>query len=205
MDQKSYQALKKLAFRQRLKYIIITLAIWVVTLALFLIYHFKTGAAFTDPSGIAWVLLLLVPFAFKLHRRIFEKEWVGEIRTIKIPKDAERSQYIGKSYSLSFLIKNKGYDMSVVTASSTTIGQREIVLVGDEAGLADSYYRIGDKIVKFAGLKYPINYTNARNEIFCPICGNFNTKDSDHCYVCKSQLIDPERKPEERKINLRDI
>lgn len=204
MDTKSYAAIKKIANRVRLKYILITLAIWCATFALFFIYHFATGAKFTDPSGIAWVLMLMIPFAFKLHRRIIEKEWTGEIRNIKIPTDAERSAYLSQSYTPAFLIKNKGYNIAVLTVHTTTQGNREVVLVGEQSGLADSYYMIGDRVTKFAGLKYPVNYTTERGEVFCPICGNFNDKNSGKCYVCKSALADCERHPEAKTYVRRD-
>lgn len=193
MDQKSYNALKKLALGQRMKYLAIFLGIWIGTFVLFFIYRSKTGASFTDPSGIAWVLLLLVPFAFKIHRRIFEKSWLGEVRSIRNPDSSERQSYLSKSYALPFLIKNKGYDLQVVKVHTGTHGMQEIVLVGDDYGLGDSYYHIGYKVVKFAGLKYPVSYTSERNEIFCPVCAHFNTPDSKKCYVCKKPLVDPER------------
>lgn len=193
MDKKSYESLKKLALRQRLKYAAILLGVWAVTFALFFLYRAKTGAGFTDPSGIAWVLMLMSPFAFKVHRRIFEPSWEGEIRAVITPSDSERSSYLAKSYALPFLIKNKGYDLQVVKVHTGTKGMQEVVLVGEDYGLGDSYYHIGDKIVKFAGLKYPVSYTSERNEIFCPVCGQFNTQDSVKCYVCKNKLTDPER------------
>lgn len=199
MDQKSYHALKKLALRQRLKYLAVLLGIWITTFVLYFIHHSKTGTKFTDPSGIAWVLLLMVPFLFKIHRRIFEKSWTGEVRSIRNPDSSERQAYLAKSYALPFLIKNMGYDLQVVKVHTDTAGMQEIILVGDEYGLGDSYYHIGERVVKFAGLKFPVSYTSERSEIFCPICGNFNTTDSKKCYVCKKPLVNPERVKIDRK------
>lgn len=194
MDEKAYKGLRKIALIQQIKYTLITLAIVAVTFLLFWVYHAKTGGSFTDPSGIFFVLLLMVPFFFKLHRRIFERSWRGEVKSVKDPDSSERSSYLSKSYAPSFLIKNKGYDVRVVTITTTTNGTRDIVLVGDEVGLGDSYYRVGDKVQKFPGLKYPVSYTTDRPEIFCPVCGSFNKLEENHCYVCKQPLVDPERK-----------
>lgn len=193
MDKKSYESLKKLALGQRLKYAAILIGVWAVTFVLFFLYRSKTGANFTDPSGIAWVMLLMSPFLFKVHRRIFESSWEGEIRSIITPSDAERSSYLSKSYALPFLIKNKGYEIQVVKVHTKNRGMQEIVLVGEDYGLGDSYYHIGDLVVKFSGLKYPVSYSSERDEVFCPVCGNFSTQDSLKCYVCKKKLTDPKR------------
>ncbi len=193
MDEKSYKELKKLGTMQLLKYILIFVGFEGFTIGLFFLYHAKTGAKFTDPSGIFWVLMLMVPFAFKLHRRIFDAPWSGEIKMVKDPKSSERTSYLSKSYALNFLMKNEGYEIRVVTVLTGTRGNRDIVLVGDEIGLGDSYYHIGDKVTKFTGLKYPVNYTTDRNEKFCPICGALNRIEDDRCYICKHRLVDPER------------
>lgn len=193
MNPNDYKQLRKLAFLQQLKYSLICLVIFGITFLLFWVYHTKTGGSFTDPSGIFFVLLLMIPFFFKLYRRIFERSWRGEVKRIKDPDSSERSGYLSKSYTPSFLIKNKGYDVRVVTVATTTRGMREIVLVGNEVGLGDSYYHIGDKVQKFPGLKYPVNYTTSRPEIFCPVCGSFNRLDDTKCYACKSNLVNPER------------
>ncbi|MBO5256227.1 MAG: hypothetical protein J6C42_01835, partial [Clostridia bacterium] len=153
MNDTTYRQLRKLAFLQQLKYTLICLAVFGITFLLFWVYRTKTGGSFTDPSGIFFVLLLMIPFFFKLYRRIFERSWRGEIKRIKDPDSSERSGYLSKSYTPSFLIKNKGYDVRVVTVATTSRGMREIVLVGDEAGLGDSYYHIGDQVQKFPGLK----------------------------------------------------
>lgn len=193
MNPNDYKQLRKLALLQQLKYSLICLAVFGITFLLFWLYHAKTGGKFTDPSGIFFVLLLMIPFFFKLYRRIFERSWCGEVKRIKDPDSSERSDYLSKSYTPSFLIKNKGYDVRVVTVATTTRGMREIVLVGNEAGLGDSYYHIGDKVQKFPGLKYPVNYTTKRPEIFCPVCGSFNRLDDTKCYACKSTLVNLER------------
>ena len=189
MNETTFKQLRKLAFLQQLKYTLICLAVFGITFLLFWVYRTKTGGSFTDPSGIFFVLLLMIPFFFKLYRRIFERSWRGEIKRIKDPDSSERSGYLSKSYTPSFLIKNKGYDVRVVTVATTSRGMREIVLVGDEAGLGDSYYHIGDQVQKFPGLKYPVNYTTGRAEIFCPVCGSFNRLDDTKCYACKSRLV----------------
>ncbi len=194
MDETSYKGLRKIARLQQLKYTLICLGIIGFTFFLVWVYQEKTGGKFTDPSGIFFVLMLMIPFFFKLYRRIFERSWRGEVKLIKDPDNAERPGYLSKSYTPTFLVKNKGYDVRVVTVATTTLGNRDIILVGNEAGLGDSYYHVGDKVQKFPGLKYPVNYTTRRAEIFCPVCGSFNRLDDDRCYVCKSQLVDPERK-----------
>ncbi len=194
MDEKSLKGLKKLARGQQIKYSLIFLAIVGFTFFLYWIYHTKTGGKFTDPSGIFFVIMLMVPFIFKVHRRIFERSWRGEVKRVKDPDSSERSSYLSKSYALPFLMKNKGLDVRVVTVATTTLGNRDIILVGDEVGLGDSYYRVGDKVQKFPGLKYPVNYTTDRPEVFCPVCGSFNRLDEDKCYLCKHALVDPERK-----------
>ncbi len=194
MDEKSLKGLKKLARGQQIKYSLIFLAIVAATFGLYWLYHVKTGGKFTDPSGIFFVIMLMVPFIFKVHRRIFEVSWQGEVKRVKDPDSSERSSYLSKSYALPFLMKNKGLDVRVVTVATTTRGNRDIILVGDEVGLGDSYYRVGDKVRKFPGLRYPVNYTTDRPEAFCPVCGSFSRLEEDKCYICKHILVDPERK-----------
>lgn len=197
MDNNAYRGLRKLARGQQIKYSLIFLAIVGFTFFLYWVYHTKTGGKFTDPSGIFFVIMLMVPFIFKVHRRIFEVSWEGEVKRVKDPDSSERSSYLSKSYALPFLMKNKGLDVRVVTVVTTTRGNRDIILVGDEVGLGDSYYRIGDKVRKFPGLKYPVNCTTDRPEIFCPVCGSFSRLDETKCYLCKHPLTDPERKHKE--------
>ncbi len=194
MDISSYQKLRKLARLQQFKYSLLSLAVFGVTFLLFLLYREKTGGSFTDPSSIFFVLLLMIPFFFKFYRRIFERSWQGEVKYIRYPDSSERSGYLARSYTPSFLVSLKGDELCVVTVSTTALGTREIILIGNEAGLGDSYYRIGDKVQKFPGLKYPVNYTTDRPEIFCPVCGSFNRLTDSRCYDCKHPLIDPERK-----------
>ena len=189
MNNLSLQKFRRLARLQQLKYSLICLVVFGVTFLLYLLYRTKTGGSITDPSGIFFVILLMIPFFFKLHRRIFEQSWCGEIKHIRYPDSSERPGYLSKSYAPPIRIANKDDELCVVTASTASHGIREIILVGNEAGLGDSYYRIGDKVQKFPGLKYPINYTTDRPEIFCPVCGSFNRPDDNRCYSCKYPLI----------------
>ncbi len=191
MDTNSRKKLRNLGIWQMAKTVLLLILYAGVVLFLFGKYHTSTGAAFTDPSGIAWILMLLVPFAFKLHKKIIDLPWEGTVTGIKDLKGSERSVYVMKSYTPGFVIRQS--EMRVVTVKREDRSIREIVLVGDEIGLGDGYYRVGERVEKFAGLKYPVNYTTNRNEIFCPVCSRFNKMERKRCYWCKSTLIDPER------------
>ena len=186
-----FRKFQRIARLQQLKYSLIVLAIVGVTFLLFLLYRAKTGGSITDPSGIFFVLLLMIPFVFKLHRRIFERSWDGRIIKIRYPDSSERAGYRSRSYTSPLLLSFCGEELCVVTVSAGSRGTREIILVGNEAGLGDSYYRIGDTVRKFPGLKYPANETSGRAELFCPVCGSFSRPDDSRCYACKSALVDP--------------
>lgn len=191
MDEKSRKNLTKLGIIQIVKFSVILAAYEGFVVFLFFLYHNRTGAAFTDPSGIGWVILMMLPFAFNIQKKIFDASWSGRITKVNDPPEAERSSYMMKSYTPAFLTRTK--DLRVVTVEVGIKKYREIVLFGDETGLGDTYYHVGDSVTKFHGLKYPVNYTTKRNEIFCPVCGRFSKTTSKRCYWCKSELTDPER------------
>lgn len=191
MDSNSRKKLKIAGICQMLKVAVGLLLYVGLVVFLFWKYNAATGEAFTDPSGIAWILMLLVPFAFKVHKKIIDFPWEGTVTGCKDLKGSERSVYVMKSYTPGFVIRQS--EMRVVTVTRDDKSIREIVLVGDEIGLGDGYYRVGERVEKFAGLKYPVNYTTSRNEIFCPVCSRFNKMEKKRCYWCKARLIDPER------------
>ena len=89
-------------------------------------------------------------------------------------------------------MKDKSCDIRVIEIDVGNKKIKEVVLIGDESGLADYYYRVGDVVEKYAGLKYPVNYSSPRAEIFCPVCGRFNKVGEEKCYVCKNKLTKAE-------------
>lgn len=189
MTDRARNKLKELSRKQLLKYTLIFLIYEGCIVLSYLIYNRKTGEEFTDPVGFFWILFMMIPFAFKLHKRLFEPAWRGEVKIIKDPPSSQRQGYILRSYKAGFLIKNKGYEVRVIDVF-TNKGYQEIILVGDEAKLADHYYRPHDKVERMPGLRYPINCSSPRDEIFCPVCGHFSKKGEKRCYACKNKLVD---------------
>lgn len=190
MTDRARKKLKELSRKQLTKYVLIFLFYEMCIVASYLIYYQKTGERFTDPVGFFWILFMMIPFAFKLHKRIFEPAWRGEVKIVRDPKNSQRQAYILRSYKPGFLIKNKGYEVRVVDVFTYNKGYQEIILVGDEANLADNYYHPHDRVERLPGLRYPINCTSERDEIFCPVCGHFNKKGEKRCYACKNKLVD---------------
>lgn len=184
-------ACRKLALRERLTYLGLTVGILAADVGGYFLWHAKTGRSWTAPPVFFFVLCLFLPVLFKLHRRFLERSWAGTVKSVSDPPDSMRSEYLSKSYALPFLMKNKGYQIAVVKVMTDggTGKLREIVLVGDEFALSESYYHVGDRVQKFAGLKYPVNLTSTRKEVFCPRCGAFNSFTDTKCYICKGPVI----------------
>ena len=182
---------RKLARNERLKYSLITVAILGADIGGYFLWHAKTGGSWTAPPVFLFVLCLFLPVLFKLHKRIFETSWTGTVKSVSDPPDSMRSEYLSKSYAVPFLMKNRGFQIAVVKVLQDSEKEkfREIVLVGDEFALSESYYHVGDRVQKFAGLKYPVNLSSDRNEVFCPRCGSFNSFTDTKCYICKAPVI----------------
>ena len=106
MTDRARAKLKKLSRKQLLKYISIFVVYELCIVISYLIYYQKTGEKFTSPVGFFWILFMMLPLAFKLHKRILEPAWRGEGKKIKDPDSSQRQGYILKSYKAGFLIKN---------------------------------------------------------------------------------------------------
>lgn len=181
--------LKRLALTERLKYAGLFLLVELLAVAGFLLYRYKTGREFTHPSGFVWLAIMLLPFLLKFHKRIFDFGVAGKVKAIRAIGGSERTSYMARSYTPGFLMPGKDCDIRVVQIVTDGKRIREVVLVGPEAGLADYYYRVGDDVVKYPGLKYPVNLSSPRDENFCPACGHFSRPGDLRCYACKRKTV----------------
>ncbi len=134
---------------------------------------------------LLWIIagMVIAAFLFKLPQMLSDRTRVGTVR------------YSGLSHSYTSspdAAGTRAYDFRTNTALSLQLdnGKRSRLRFEQKNGFY-MYYREGERLVKFAGLPYPINLDpDATHGCICAACGRWGAKKAPRCEACGLSLID---------------
>ena len=138
---------------------------------------------------VALIVFVLVIgfFLFRMQKFFTQRTLAGKILQSNITHSYTYSEDPG-------LFNGIKYDYRLKTALivQTEDGKQKKIRFEQKMGSYQSH-RVGEYIIRFHGLAYPINPTiNKESGYMCVACGRFHKQWQPHCAVCEHSLIHPD-------------
>lgn len=174
----------RLSQRTRVLSIVKTVLYWLAVVAVWFGYCHLWERPLTDPSAIAFTILLVIPFCWpKIQNRWFEKGWHGTVVRIR---DIEELPI-----NTRFRMREMRTNLEITFRTSE--GNEVLVFKeGEDYKIAANYYHMDDRVWKLPCLKFPIDLEDAEKraeDVFCPKCGRFNKIEKKRCRWCHAPIM----------------
>ena len=172
--------------KRKLTKMIVKRIVAMVIIALFLIacifsFHEPTDFFFINGSIILSVFILFIYLcASGLWRMIRDKSWEGTVVSIRCEEAREPITY-SHAIDRSWRGIPKMIKYTVIIAELPGGEQKKLRFPCRELDV--NVFRIGDKIIRHKGMKYPQNLSRRSEIHMCPLCGRFLS--DNYCPDCR--------------------
>ena len=168
--------------RQYIKPACICIGWTVLICALELAYMHKYFSDRMNPSTsiVIWIALCSIPFIkLKVPQLMLDRGWCGTLMELsyeRVLKASTAHRKLSYTHVAQLVLRN---------------GDRMILYkLPMDSPSARLHYRIGDKLCRFAGTRYPVYAEEPENGTqICPICGARLEPDVESCFFCHHSRI----------------
>lgn len=166
------------------------MAIWTISAVIFYREHLYYPEEMRLQGWRLVALVIAVPtvgiFLFRIPKLFSEFGVEGKIVETGLSHSYTHSEDPGGANGIKY-----DFRLKTVLVVETARGKRKRIRFEQKMG-SYTAYRVGEEIVRFRGLPYPINpHDSNKGGYVCVACGRFHAAWQDKCEVCEHTLIDP--------------
>ncbi len=187
-DKSTEKKLLALGRKKYLKTLFLTIAWFLLVIALWVGITRATGRDLLEPSSCLYTLLLILPFyPLRVQRVLFTKTFYGKVGVVKMANQNKSITGLVTSAQIQKEMEEQG----VLVQFNGDRGERYTVYYREQSILANHelYYQPGDRVLVIRGLRFPVKYPIPEDAPYvCPVCGHQIKIGHRNCGWCKADF-----------------
>lgn len=181
------QSLKKRVRKQQAPrlYGFLTLFLAISLLELFFLFDY-TEKSFNRIGAVClYLILILLPaFFLKIPSLLFDFPWEGTVEDIRYDSFVDSHDIVGMKYTSLY------HAFTATLTVRKDNGKKVVFDIRLSRSDEELPYRIGDRIRRYRGTKYPVLLDTASNRPrVCALCGKTVPADQTPCSYCRADIV----------------